>query len=307
MASANSFRPFLYLLIGLSVGGAGAVLFRDSLPGKEGSPEEQIRKLEADLKTSQNRVIALEGKGRRPGRTVGDGLHDLRDSLEAGNMISPDDILRTFQPLIRDLSPIFDRIRMKQEKQHIDSMVGELTRKYDLNPAQREALHAWCRQKIEEDAKRFGELAGQDGTTLETLAREARENRSDRGLDSFMEGQLSGDKLKNFKIERFNERSDRVQSDADMRVARVDSIVKLDDTQRDQVFGIMARGSPDYDASMDLGGAVTNRNKEMLTVLRPDQVELWQAEQDKRRSAAEAEMNELHMTLPKGWDPLEDW
>ena len=309
MAIANSLRPFLYLLVGLAVGGAGAVLFKDSLPAKEGSPEERVRQLEAELKISENRVIALEGgRSRRSGRTVGDGFRDLREAAESGRMISPDDILRALQPMIRDIAPIFDRVRVKQEKRHIDSMVGELTRKYDLNPAQREALHAWFQQKIEDDAKRFSALASQEGTNLQTLAREAQNvNRWDRGLDSFMEGQLSGEKLKTFKIERFNEKSDRVQADADMRVARVDSVVKLDDTQRDQVFGIMARGSPDYDPSMELGGTLENRNEEMLTVLRPEQAQLWQAEKEKRRQRAEVEMGEMNMTLPEGWDALDDW
>jgi hypothetical protein len=310
MAIANSFRPILYLLVGLAVGGTGVVLFKDSLPAKEGSPEERVRELEADLKRSENRVTALEGgRGRRSKRTVTDNLSDLREAAESGHLISPDDILRAFQPMIRDIAPIFDRVRVKQQKRHIDSMVGELTRKYDLNPTQREALHGWFQQKIEDDAKRFSDLAGQEGTSLRTLAREAQDvGRWDRGLDGFMEGQLSGEKLKTFKIERFNEKSDRVQADADMRVARVDSVVKLDDTQRDQVFGIMARGSPDYDPSMELGGTLTNRNEEMLTVLRPEQAQLWQAEKQKRRQRAEVEMREeMNMALPEDWDALDDW
>jgi hypothetical protein len=39
-----------------------------------------------------------------------------------------------------------------------------------------------------------------------------------------------------------NERAQRVQQEADRMVERVNSIVSLDETQRDQVFGIMARG-----------------------------------------------------------------
>jgi hypothetical protein len=307
MASSNTtIRPILYLAVGLVVGGAGAVLFRDSLPGEKGSPEERITKLEVELRRAQNRVLSLEG-GRRSGRTVQDGLRELKESYEMGRLISPDDLLRTFQPWVRDLSPIFDRIRVRDEKRNADRIVGELTRKYDLTPGQQEALAKWFKQKAEDDAKRFSDLAGQPGTTLEDLMRETRDDRWDKGLDAHMESVLSGDKLANFKQERLVEKTDRVQGEADMRLARVDAVVNLDDGQREQVFNIMARGSPDYDPGMQLGGPVDNRNQEILTVLRPEQRQAWDAEKERRRNEAQAEMAEIGMTMPAGWDPLEDY
>ena len=54
-------RPILPLVIGLLVGVAGAILFVQSMPPKEGSAEERVGKLEAELKRSENRVAALEG------------------------------------------------------------------------------------------------------------------------------------------------------------------------------------------------------------------------------------------------------
>lgn len=306
MASSNSIRPILYLAVGLLIGGAGAVLFRDSLPGEKGSPEERIAKLEVELRRAQNRVLSLEG-GRRSGRTVQDGLRELKESYEMGRLISPDDLLRTFQPFVRDLSPIFDRLRVREAKRESDRIIGEMTRRYDLTPAQQEALAKWFKQKAEDDAKRFSDLAGQPGTTLEDLMRETRDDRWDKGLDAYMEGVLSGDKLANFKQERLLEKTDRVQGDADMRLTRVDSIVGLDDGQREEVFNIMARGSPDYDPGMQLGRPVENRNQEMLTVLRPEQRQAWEAERERRRNEAQAEMAEIGMTIPAGWDPLEDY
>jgi hypothetical protein len=305
MASSNSIRPILYLVAGLVVGGAAAVLFRDSLPGEKGSPEERISKLEVELRRSQNRVLALEG-GRRSGRTVQDGLRELRESYEMGRLISPDDLLRTFQPWVRDLSPIFDRIRVRDAKRNSDRIIGELTRKYGLTAAQQESLGRWFKQKAEDDAKRFSDLASRPGTTLEDLMLETRDDRWDNGLDAQMERVLSGDKLADFKHERLLEKTDRVQGDADMRLTRVDAIVDLDDGQREQVFNIMARGSPDYDPSMQLGGPVGDRNQEMLTVLRPEQRQAWDAERERRRNEAQAEMAEIGMSLPAGWDALED-
>ena len=56
-------RPLIPLVIGLIVGVAGAILFLQSMPPKEGSAEERADKLEVELKRANNRVAALEGGG----------------------------------------------------------------------------------------------------------------------------------------------------------------------------------------------------------------------------------------------------
>ena len=99
-----------------------------------------------------------------------------------------------------------------------------------------------------------------------------------------------------------------------MKVQRLDTIVGLDDTQRDQVFGIMARGSRDYDPGMKLegiGGDIGNtpagdRQQAMLSVLRPEQLEAYEAERQRRRDEAAKELGEIGLSLPPGWDMLDD-
>jgi hypothetical protein len=316
MSLASSLRSFVPLVIGLAVGGIGVKLFSESLSGPEGSPEARAAKLEVELKRAENRLAALEGKaGRRSGRTVGDGLREIGDDLRAGRPVTPDDVFRATQPMMRDLAPIFDRMRVKQQARMIDSMTGELARKYELDEARQESLKAWFGQRAEEQAKAWSDLVGQEGTTLEDLARAAREVRPDDGLDEFMAGTLSGEELADFKTERMAERAERVQQEADMKVQRLDSMVELDDAQRDQVFGIMARGSRDYDPGMKLEGSggeiggtpAGDRQQAMLSVLRPEQREAYEAVRQKRREEAAEEMQSLGMSLPPEWDLLDDF
>ncbi len=315
MSLPNSLRSFIPLVAGLAVGIVGSTLFRDSMPGAEGSPEEQVAKLEVDLKKAQNRVAALEGDGRRrSGRTVGDGMRDIAEDIREGRPVTPDDILRAAQPLMRDLSPLLDRMRVRDMERRVDSMTGELARKYDLNPQQQEALKAWFQQKSEAEAKAWTDLVTREGTSMEDLMRASRDIRPDEGLDEFMAGTLSGDKLTAFKTERMTQRAERVQQEADMRVQRLDGIVKLDDTQRDQVFGIMARGSRDYDPAMQLegiGGEISTtpgggRQDAMLSVLRPEQKDAYEAERQHRREEAAKDLEAIGLSLPPSWDMLDD-
>ncbi|MBC8127419.1 MAG: hypothetical protein H8M99_09805 [Gloeobacteraceae cyanobacterium ES-bin-144] len=318
MAFAQSIRPFISLVIGLAVGGTGAIMFQQSLPAVAGSPEARANKMELELKKANIRIAALESNDthghRKTGRTFTDSARDIADDIREGKSVNPDDIFRASQPLLRDLAPLFDRMRLRQQRQVVESMSGELARKYNLTPQQQESLKQWFEQKLNDNAKQWNELVTSEGTRLEDLMRATRDIRPDNGLDQFMGSILSGDKLTDFKTQRMAEQAERVQQDADARVERLDSIVKLDDAQRDQVFGIMARGSKDYDPSMKIEGAggeigainQSSRQQATLAVLRQDQRAAYEAEQKKRREEAEKDMQAIGLNLPAGWDVLDE-
>ena len=333
----RALRAFVPLIIGLIVGGVGAILFQQSLPGSAGSPQERASRLEVELKGAQNRIAALEaeaspeGKPRgflsrlsggsangngapSSGRALADEARRIAEDLRAGRSINPEDIFRASQPLRRDLAPIFERIRVKQQQRVTDSIIGELSRKYDLAPQAQEALQRWFKEKSNEDAKRWGEFIARDDTRLEDFIRATHDVRPDEGLDEFMPTVLSGEKLASFQAERFADRVQRVQQEADMKLHRLDAIVGLDDAQRDQVFVIFARGSRDYDPVMSVQGALGpigptppgDRQAAILSVLRPAQLEAYQAERLHRRDEAAKEMESIGLSLPPDWEMFED-
>jgi hypothetical protein len=331
MSFPRSIRSVIPLVIGLAVGGAGAVLFQQSMPGDEGSPKERADKMEIELKRAQNRIGELEAEkssahapqsvierlatSHDAKRTLADGARRIAEDIRAGRPVSPDDIFRASQPLMRDLAPLFDRMRVRQQQKLIDSMTGELARKYNLAPQQQELLKQWFGKKSDEEAQHWSDLIGRDGTRLEDVMKASQDVRPDEGLDAFMPSILSGDKLAQFQSERLTERAQRVEQEANMNVQRLDAIVGLDETQRDQVFGIMARNSKQYDPQMVLqsgaGGQINayqtgNRQEAMLSVLRPDQRAAYQAEQQRRRDEAAKDMEAMGLTLPANWEMFQD-
>jgi hypothetical protein len=329
MTVPQSVRSVIPLLIGLAVGGVGATLFWQSMPGAEGSPEERANRLEVELKRAQNRIAALEASlanrseagsvlqriaGSRDRRTLTDGLRQLAEDIREGRPVSPEDIYRAGQPLMVALAPLFDRMRIRQQQQMIDSMTGELARKYDLGPQQQEWLKQWFEKKSNDEAKVWSDMVANPNTRLEDVIRASRDVRPDAGLDSFMPTILHGEKLEQFRTERLAERAQRVENETDMRVQRLDDIVHLDEGQRDQVFGIMARSSRDYDPQMVLegaGGSISsaptgNPQDAMLAVLRPEQRSAYEAERKHRREQAAKDMEAIGLTLPPGWDMLGD-
>lgn len=312
----STVRSLAPLAIGLLVGAVGAVMFRDSLVGAEGSPEEQVAQLQVELKKANRRIATLEADPRnrdRSGRTLTDGARSIGEALREGREVTPDDVFQATQPLLRDLSPLMSRMRVLQEKSMIEHMSGEYARKYDLTPQQQAALQEWFELKSEENAERWSELISAEGTTLQDMMRESQDVRMDDGLDQFMGNMLSGEARTQFETDRMAERAERVQEYADRRTQRLNQIVELDPVQTDQVFAIMAKSSNDYNPSMVFDGGqgafdqapVGNPTEAMLSVLRPDQRKAYEDERARRRAEAEQEMARIGLSLPKDWDPLE--
>lgn len=314
----SSLRTPLLLASGIGLGAVAAVLIQQSLIGPDGSPEQRAAKLEVELRKAQNRIAALEAldpRGRRGHARQGfkDGLAEIRDKLQDGEDVTPEDVFRLTQPWMRDLAPLFERMRVREEKQQIEQRVGELARKHDLTPAELASLRKWFDAKSEENARNWTNLVTQEGVRLQDLMKASRDVRSDDGLDAFMSGVLRGERLAKFQTERNAEKAQRVQQHADSRTQRLDEIVSLDDAQRDQVFSIMARGAPDYDPSFKLEGAAGelaappegNRQQAVLSILRPEQREAYQAEAERRREKAVKDMEAIGLSLPADWDPME--
>jgi hypothetical protein len=325
MSLPQSIRSLIPLVIGLVVGGVGATLFSESMPGAEGSPKERADKLELELKQTQSRLAALESPEAREKNSRGIfdrankakstmQLRSIAERVRAGEPVSPEDIFRASKPWMRDIAPVFDLMRVRGQRKMFEGLSGEIARKYDLTPQQQEALKAWFASKSEEQAKQWTAMIESDSTRLVDFMRIAQDQRPDEGIDSFMETVLTGEKLAAFKTERLNDRAQRVQNQADAKVQRLNSIVRLSDAQRDQVFGIMARNSPDYDPAMVLEGTAGQINAAptgdsqaaILSVLTPDQRVTYEAERIRRRDEAAKEMAEVGLAFPPEWDMLDE-
>jgi hypothetical protein len=316
MIPTQSLRSVLPLVIGLAVGGLGVGLFQHSRPGEEGSPEKQIQHLESELQQARTRIAALEETrpraARSPAQTAYDRGREIAQRLREGRTVSSDDLFRAAQPLLRDLSPLFERIAEQKFKQQADSLIGELARKYDLNPNQQDTLQKWFSEKSRADRKKWNDLISSDDTTYLQLVKSMRNDRTDEGLDPVMEGLLQGPQLEAFKAERLEERAQRVQQFADRQVQRINNIVRLDPAQTDRLFGIMAQSSPDYDASIRLEGSTgeiapanMHPRDALKSVLRPDQLAIYEEDRQRRSAEVLREMNELGVQLPADWDELE--
>ena len=313
----STLRSILPLLTGAFVGALGAILLQRSLPPKEGSPEERIAILENDLKKAQMDLRAWEDSSprKRFGATTHDNVRSLAQALKEGRSVSPDDIFNSFKPLMRDLSPLTTRMRTIEIKRSAEARAGEYARKYGLTENQQKQLVDNLVYQNTEQMKQLQGMIESDHVSMREYMKAEREMDRELGLDETMASMLQGEKREAFLTERLTEKSERVQNEADGKVQRIDNIVKLDDKQRHQMFLNMAQTSSHYDPQMQFEGLQDgvkpmtqgmSSEQAMMSVLRPDQKQAYEAHRQQRLQEAQKEAAAIGLTSPNDWNPDDD-
>lgn len=314
----NVMRNALLILTGLIIGVAAVYLIRGSIPPAGGTPEARIMELENELRETRLRLAKIDPAQARSNPDASgalkDGIRSALDDLKAGRPLDLNHAYHALKPMMRELAPIFDSIRRRGERRHLEQITGEMSRKYHLDGPRQEALHQWLKQRAERNAEDFKAVALGDGTRLDDLAKASQRTRVDEGLDAFMETQLQGEALTSFRKNRLTERAERVQNEADWKVERLNSTVKLNETQKDQVFAIMTRSSKDFDPQMQIEGIgaeaplTSNKNRDaaIMAVLDQDQQDKYETWRWQRQTRMEREMAEGGLKMPEGWDALAD-
>ena len=307
-------RNVFLILTGLIIGVAGAILVRGSLPPEKDTPEAKILSLENELRDTRLRLAKIDPSQARQredtGGAISDGVRAALADLKAGRPVDMNVLFHATKPLLRDLSPLFDNMRRKEERRSMEHLAGEYARRYELNADQQQALQKWLQERAERNAALFKSVALSDSTRLEDIMQAGKFQRRDRDVDGFMEGQLKGDKLTEYRRDRLTERANQVTAEADSRVQRLTGIADLDTAQQDQVFSIMARSSPEFDPQMQIEGVTTDaapgadRDAAVMAVLRPDQRERYDQWREERRQRASQEFLDIGLKMPDGWDAL---
>jgi hypothetical protein len=313
----TTLRSILPLLTGTFVGALGAMMLQRSLPPAEGSAEERIAVLENNLKKTRTELRAWEDTSpRKRFGTTHDNVRSLAKAIKEGRPVSPDDIFNSFKPLMRDLSPLTERMRMIESKRSAESLAGQYARKFGLNDAQQNSLVETLVAQNNLESEALSKILESDHTSMRDYMKAQREMNPTKALDDFMAATLKGEQRTGYLAERITEKSVRVQSEADGKVQRMDDIVKLDDRQRHQAFLYMAQGSRDYDPQMQFDGLqdglkplgqATSAEDAMLSVLRPEQRAAYDQHRNQRLNKAREEAAALGLSLPNDWNPDDDF
>ncbi len=308
-------KQALGLIAGLLIGVIGGVMFSKSIAPEEGSAEERLEVSQRELRKAEGEIRALVASGHRnEKKRVGDGMRDIMWRIRNGGEVSFDDIFVTMKPLLRDMSPLFERIRQVNEDEWADTMAGRWGSEYNLSDADKAELKEWFKMNSQIRAGQFVDVVESDESGFVDFVQATEYDwRDASGAEKLMEGMLEGEELEKFKLERLTERHESVEGEAHRNLTRLDGIVELDSDQHFELFGVMTRGSDDYREGMDFDGMDSGtaqldrdaRNEAIESILRPDQRELLESHRAEREAEAQREMGKIGLSLPEDWDLLE--
>ncbi len=312
-------RQYLGVIIGVVLGVVGALLYGQSKPPETGSQKERAELAEQRYRSLQreNRELRADGLRARK-RGASDGTRAIYEDILSGRGADLDDVFQVTKPWLTKIAPVINLIRVKEEKDHFNSIAGEYGRKYELSERQQNELREWLDQRATENAASFVGVLTDERSNLMDLMLAGREAEKNLGeIDGFMEGQLRGQALADFKQDRLMERIESVEHEANGRLHRLDNLVDLDPAQEDQLFYLMARSSDSYIPAMEIEGMTGStlpidpirRNEAIRGVLHPGQLESFDTHRRERRADAEREMLEVGLRLPDDWDLFDedDW
>lgn len=300
--------------MGVAIGVAAGVMFSKSLAPEEGSVEERLEMNERELAQANGRIRALIDDGARDRkRTMKDGMRDVMGRIRRGEEVSFDDIWLTMRPWMRDMEPLFERMRQLNEDEFADRMVGEWAGDYSLSAPEKERLRKWFKERSRKRSEAFSDVVRSNESGFVDFVKATEYDwRDAEGAEDLMEEMLDGDELEHFKEERLTKRYESVQDESYRNLNRLDEIVGLDPDQHSKVFGFMMRSSEDYREGMEFEGMDQGRGaldregrwQEIDQLLRPEQREQLQTYREEQKAEAEREMAKVGLSLPKDWELL---
>src|SRR5262245_37270882 len=124
-------RNALLIFTGLIIGAAAVILIRGSIPPTEGTPEARILALENELRETRLRLARIDPDLARPDSDASGslkaGIRAALDDLKAGRPMDLNRAYHALKPMMRELAPIFDNIRRRNERRHLERIAGEMS------------------------------------------------------------------------------------------------------------------------------------------------------------------------------------
>lgn len=263
--------------MGLSVGALAVAVVRSSSHSvdeaanqKLADAQEQIAALEAqkakaldDAEKAKQKVV----------KTAGDGLDfGLGGAAETKEVVALDDVNKEeageadpaaqFAKLFnskeaRSLMKQFSGAAVNMMGQRAGDEIAKYKDKYGLTDDQVATLQTKLTAKLKEGTNKFASSLDNENKTVQEIMQEQGQQwqNQENEVAEIMKETLTDDQYNEFEREMLADRAQRVERNATRQMNRLDTQLNLDETQKDQVFGILVTNSPGFDPAMQVEGA----------------------------------------------------
>ncbi len=211
------------------------------------------------------------------------------------NVLDIQRILNDARPLMKSLALMFGDRRKEMSGRMIRSMANKLAEQMGLTEQQTEDMIAHF---VKLDAENFEKLKSMFDRklTIFDVFTVMNDMNPQKAMDSYVKQSMTPEQMASWENRKLETKAEQLERTANWQLDRMSRSLNLDETQKDQVFDILVKTNPEYDASLAVTGVTgadtagdppLNQEEAIAAILREEQMEGWtayKARQDREKN-----------------------
>lgn len=222
------------------------------------------------------------------------------------NVLDIQRILNDARPLMKSLALMFGERRKEMSGRMIRSMANKLAEQMGLTEEQTEAMIAHF---VKLDAENFEKLKSMFDRklTIFDVFTVMNDMNPQKAMDAYVKQSMTPEQMASWENRKLETKAEQLERTANWQLDRMSRSLNLDEIQKDQVFDILVKTNPAYDASLAVTGVTgtetagappLNQDEAIAGILREEQLDGWTA----YRARQDREKNRMSDALG-GMDP----
>ena len=276
-------KTFLSLVIG-AVLGASAIFAWNTQPEVDpaaAAAQTEINRLKNDLLAARQASESLRSQIASAG-------------LEA-NPVKPNELdinrlLNDSRPLIKSLAIMFDEQRKNMTGRMIRGIAERLAEQMGLTPEQTDAMVAHF---LKLDAENFEKIKGMLDRQISVLDvfTVMKDMNPQKAMDDYVMAAMTPEQKQKWETQKLESKAQQLERTANWQLGRMKAL-NLNEGQKDKVFDILVKKSPNYDPKLAVEGVNASgefndqqtQDEAVAAVLREDQLPEWQKMQERQQN-----------------------
>ena len=244
--------------------------------------DQDLEKLKASLAEAKSSADNLRQRFDAAG---------LDDDPVRENELDIQRLLNDARPLMKSLALMFGEQRKLMTEKWIRGMAEKLAQEMGLTEEQTADMIAHFLKLDEENFAKIKAMLDRKLTILDVFS-VMKEMNPQKSMDDYVMTAMTDEQKKSWENRKLESKAQQLERTANWQLDRMSKSLNLDEAQKDQVFDILVKKSPQYDPALAVEGVNAgveldtqkSQDEAIAEVLRPEQMEDWNKLQERQQN-----------------------
>jgi len=244
--------------------------------------DADLARLKADLAGARSVTESL----RKQVETAGLDLSPVKE-----NELDIQRLLNDARPLMKSLALMFGEQRKMMTERFIKGMAEKLAAEMGLTEDQTRDMIAHFLKLDEENFAKIKAMLDRPLTILDVFT-VMKDMNPQKSMDDYVMTKLTDEQKKSWENQKLETKAQELERTANRQMERMNAL-NLDEQQKDQVFDILVKKNPQYDAALTVEGLESggvaledgkSQDEAIAALLREDQMAEWNKMQERQNN-----------------------